>query len=211
MVSIGSDVCDRKGVAEDGSSALFHWSRRFESIDLVVGSGGNTLAHTFGAMKSLNAKGLFVGSTRGLENYDLQSVHADPMRDYGHFFPVLPPKFDINSLSEAWLSFASEVGLSSEESFDVLFFGGDGSGCTWGPADLQPILELIKSSFDQTGRRWLISTSRRTPLWLEQELRHNIPEATIADACWFGQGDREGCSALFGGSQPSVRVHGLSP
>ena len=141
-------------------------------------------------MRSLNAKGLFVGSTRGLENYDLQSVHADPMRDYGHFFPVLPPKFDINSLSEAWLSFASEVGLSSEESFDVLFFGGDGSGCTWGPADLQPILELIKSSFDQTGRRWLISTSRRTPLWLEQELRHNIPEATIADACWFGQGDR---------------------
>ena len=117
-----------------------------------------------------------------------RSTH--PTRDYGHFFPVLPPKFDINSLSEAWLSFASEVGLSSEESFDVLFFGGDGSGCTWGPADLQPILELIKSSFDQTGRRWLISTSRRTPLWLEQELRHNIPEATIADACWFGQGDQ---------------------
>ena len=162
----------------------------FESIDLVVGSGGNTLAHTFGAMRSLNAKGLFVGSTRGLENYDLQSVHADPTRDYGHFFPVLPPKFDINSLSEAWLSFASEVGLPSEEAFDVLFFGGDGSGCTWGPADLQSILELIKSSFDQTGRRWLISTSRRTPLWLEQELRRNIPEAAIADACWFGQGDQ---------------------
>ena len=61
------------------------------------------------------------GVNRGLENYDLQSVHADPMRDYGHFFPVLPPKFDINSLSEAWLSFAGEVGLPSEEAFDVLF------------------------------------------------------------------------------------------
>ncbi|MEC8769963.1 MAG: ELM1/GtrOC1 family putative glycosyltransferase [Planctomycetota bacterium] len=163
---------------------------RFESVDLVVGSGGNTLAHTFGAMKSLNAKGLFVGSTRGLEKYNLQSVHADPMRDYGHFFPVLPPKFDINSLSEAWLSFASEEGIPSEEAFDVLFFGGDGSGCTWRPADLHSILELIKSSFDQTGRRWLISTSRRTPLWLEQELRRNIPEAAVADACWFGQGDQ---------------------
>ncbi|MEO1372698.1 MAG: ELM1/GtrOC1 family putative glycosyltransferase, partial [Planctomycetota bacterium] len=137
-----------------------------------------------------NAKGLFVGSTRGLEKYDLQSVHADPMRDYGHFFPVLPPKFDINSLSEAWLSFASEEGIPSEEAFDVLFFGGDGSGCNWVPADVQSILELIKSSFEQTGRRWLISTSRRTPLWLERELQNNIPEPAIADACWFGQGDR---------------------
>jgi hypothetical protein len=26
-------------------------------------------------------------------------------------------------------------------------------------------------------------------LWLEQELRRNIPEAAVADACWFGQGD----------------------
>ncbi len=163
---------------------------RFESIDLVVGSGGNTLAHTFGAMKSLNTKGLFVGAPRGLEKYNLSSVHADPMRNYGHFFPVLPPNFDINALSKAWYSFAGEAGLPSEEEFDVLFFGGDGSGCTWGPADVQSILELIKSSFDQTGRRWLISTSRRTPLWLEREFRRNIPEAAIADACWFGQGDQ---------------------
>ena len=162
---------------------------RFESIDLVVGSGGNTLAHTFGAMKSLKAKGLFVGSTRGLEKYDLQSVHADPMREYGHFFPMLPPQFDISSLTEAWLSFAREAKLPADEVFDVLFFGGDGSGCTWCPADVQSILELIKSSFEQTGRRWLISTSRRTPLWLERELRNNIPEPAIADACWFGQGD----------------------
>ena len=84
---------------------------RFESVDLVVGSGGNTLAHTFGAMRSLKAKGLFVGSTRGLEKHDLHSVHADPMRDYGHFFPLLPPKFDINTLSKAWLSFACDAGL----------------------------------------------------------------------------------------------------
>lgn len=163
---------------------------RFESVDLVIGSGGNTLAHTFGAMRSLKAKGLFVGSTRGLEKHGLQSVHADPMRKYGHFFPVLPPKFDINTLSKDWLSFACDAGLPSDESFDVLFFGGDGSGCTWVPDDVQSILELIKTSNEQTGRRWLISTSRRTPLWLERELRNNIPKPAIADACWFGQGDR---------------------
>ncbi|MEC8413210.1 MAG: ELM1/GtrOC1 family putative glycosyltransferase [Planctomycetota bacterium] len=162
----------------------------FESVDLVVGSGGNTLAHTFGAMRSLEAKGLFVGSTRGLEKYALESVHSDPRRDCGHFFPVLPPKFDKNALSEAWLSFAKDAELPLDVTFDVLFFGGDGSGCNWVPADVQSILELIKSSFEQTGRRWLISTSRRTPLWLERELQNNIPEPAIADACWFGQGDR---------------------
>ena len=91
---------------------------------------------------------------------------------------------------KAWLSFAKDAELSSEETFDVLFFGGDGSGCNWVPADVQSILELIKSSFEQTGRRWLISTSRRTPLWLERELQNNIPEPAIADACWFGQGDQ---------------------
>ena len=179
---------------------------RFESIDLVVGSGGNTLAHTFGAMKSLKAKGLFVGSTRGLEKYHLQSVHADPMRNYGHFFPVLPPKFDIKTLSESWLSFAREAGLPPDEAFDVLFFGGDGSGCTWGPADVQSILELIKSSFEQTGRRWLLSTSRRTPLWLERELRSNVPESAIADACWFGQGDRRKIVQAYLGAANRVFV-----
>ena len=179
---------------------------RFESVDLVVGSGGNTLAHTFGAMRSLKAKGLFVGSTRGLEKHDLHSVHADPMRDYGHFFPLLPPKFDINTLSKAWLSFACDAGLPPDETLDVLFFGGDGSGCTWEPTDVQSILDLIKSSNEQTGRRWLISTSRRTPLWLERELLNNVPEPAIADACWFGQGDRRKIVQAYLGAANRVFV-----
>jgi len=184
-------------------SSLVPLPRGIPSPDLVLGSGGNVLWFTAALAHRLHRPAVFVGSRRRLPSNAALFTHYDPSisQEGGLCLPILPGPFTRDDQETAWLKFAEDKALPQDSRHLVALVGGDGNGYHWREADGHSLARLMNELSRQTGRRWLVTTSRRTPPEFESGLISLLRTENITDACWFHRGDhRRVVAAYLGGA-----------
>lgn len=176
--------------------------------DLVIGSGGGVQWAVAALARKYGAFSIYLGSPRAI-----------PVRDYGivlHYvqeleqrgvcmLPMMPGPITAAGTLLAEKNFTSHQSEVSGRMACCLV-GGNGSGYEWGEADGKLLAERINRWAEEGDLRWLITTSRRTPIAMERALRKHLSPLCIADACWAGAGDERRVVAAYLGLAERVLV-----
>lgn len=127
------------------------------AADLVVSSGGNTLAANIAAARLLGASNLFYGSLRRYRAQDFSLVltsYAESVTDPRIVSWMKPSHLDADDFPIPPDGATQVVGL---------LVGGPSGEVKFEPQDWRYLCDLIIASNAETGVRWVVSNSRRTP------------------------------------------------
>lgn len=131
--------------------------------DLVVSTGGNTLAANIAAAKLLGAPNIFYGRIRRFRPSNFSLVltsyggHASLPRH--KLTPLMPSPFDPEVLASR----------SGAQTFGLLI-GGNSGGCRFRPEDWRRLFAFVRDMHAQNGTRWVVANSRRTPNSVSDEI-----------------------------------------
>ncbi len=150
--------------------------------DLVISSGGNTLFACSALGRVLKARSWISGSVKGYRASCFDKV-----------FSVVPlgdgvPNNQVLPLPPTPLVF-NEV--EPEAGINCVLIGGNGAGCRYEDEDWQQLANLINNIGAEEGRRWLLTTSRRTGKTGELILKRLIKDEYLLDAVWFDTAPRK--------------------
>lgn len=176
--------------------------------DLVIGSGGGVQWAVVALARKHGAFSIYLGSPRAI-----------PVRDYGmvlHYvqeleqrgvcmLPMMPGPITAARTILAAKNF-TDVQTDLSGKMACCLVGGHGSGYKWAESDGKLLAERLNRWAEEGDLRWLITTSRRTPLAMEQALRAHLSPHNIADACWAGAGDERRVVAAYLGLAERVLV-----
>ncbi|MFM9845586.1 MAG: ELM1/GtrOC1 family putative glycosyltransferase [Hyphomicrobiaceae bacterium] len=132
--------------------------------DLIVSAGGETLVPNAAIARLKSATNIFCGSLRRLppEAFSLvvssYAKHADLPR---HIIALKPSGFDPGNLETARI--ANPSGGQIPPRLAGALIGGNSGLFRYQRADWQDLLHFLQASFAAHGTRWLVSTSRRSP------------------------------------------------
>ena len=152
--------------------------------DLIVSAGGETLVPNAAIARLKNATNIFCGSLRRLppEAFSLvvssYAKHADIPR---HIVALKPSGFDPGKLKTARI--ANPSGRQMPPRLAGALIGGNSGLFRYQQADWQDLLHFLQASFAAHGTRWLVSTSRRSPNGVADDLAAMAcrPDSPIAE------------------------------
>lgn len=137
--------------------------------DLVVSSGGNTLAANIAVARLLGTPNIFYGGVRRFQPSDfslvLTSYGGHATRPRHRMTPLMPVPFDPDTLP----SLAKLDPKYPPRSVGLLI-GGNAGTFRYKPDDWQRIFAFIGDMHAQCGTRWIIANSRRTPADVSDEI-----------------------------------------
>lgn len=136
------------------------------SADLIVSSGGRTLAANVAAARAFKAPNLFSGSPRQFPpELFAQVLLSYPTADRRMRYVLKPTALDPDRLP------APRPLLEGTQDHPIriaVLVGGPTQPCPWSEADWQDLMALLASLADQSTMRLTIVTSRRTPdIWAD--------------------------------------------
>jgi mitochondrial fission protein ELM1 len=139
--------------------------------DLVVSSGGNTLAANVCAAGLLGVPNIFYGGVRQFRPQDfalvLTSYGGHASRPHHKMTPLMPVPDD----PDAFGSTSGEtLGVDRPPHIAGLLIGGDAGTFRYAPSDWERLFAFIADMRAQCGTRWIVSNSRRTPAKVSDEL-----------------------------------------
>lgn len=167
--------------------------------DLIVSRGGGTLFANAWLARKHGAPNIFIGTLRGMPERLFSAVvlHRDGLDRPPYFrMPATPTRIDPATLAEKADAFPWSSARPASPTA-CLLLGGDGSGFLYQNADWLGIARGVTRLHEETGIRWCLSSSRRTPPAAETLLRQEIPAAALHEACWWHEGDRRPCMEAF--------------
>jgi hypothetical protein len=130
--------------------------------DLVVSAGGDTLAANVAASRTTSARNIFCGTLRHFspEAFDLivtsYQRHASLPR---HLVALKPNGLDPDTLPPRQVATAG----APRQRVAGLLVGGNSGLFRYEDAEWRHLVEFLSASHRQSGVRWIVSTSRRTP------------------------------------------------
>jgi mitochondrial fission protein ELM1 len=167
--------------------------------DLIVSRGGGTLFPNAWLARKHLAPNIFIGTLRGMPERLFSAVvlHRDGL-DHPPYFrmPAAPTRIDPATLADKASAFPWTTAAPTSPTA-CLLLGGDGSGFLYQNADWHGIARGMIRLHEETGVRWCVSSSRRTPPAAEALLRKEVPASAIHEACWWHEGDRRPCLEAF--------------
>lgn len=135
-------------------------ARTLPRADLVVSAGGDTLAANAAAARLARAPNIFYGSLRRFAPEDFSLVltsHARFAARPRHVVTLKPSVIDPETMPP----------LSGERRAPPavlgLLVGGDTSTVRFAPPDWERLVAFLRAMTAETGARWIVSNSRRTP------------------------------------------------
>lgn len=153
------------------------------NADLVVSSGGETLAANMAAARTLGAQNIFVGSLRGLApaNFSLivssYARHAELPR---HLVTMKPSAVDPDALGRPRQ--VPRYGPDNPPKLAGLLLGGNSGLFKYKDAEWRRLLDFAAEVSRAWGTRWLVSTSRRTaPATAEAAFNLAKDKGVVAD------------------------------
>jgi mitochondrial fission protein ELM1 len=150
--------------------------------DLVVSSGGNTLAANVCAARLLGVPNIVYGGIRQFRPQDFSLVltsygdHASRPRH--KMTPLMPVPDDPDAFE---LTCVETSGPVRPPKVAGLLIGGDAGTFRYVPSDWDRLFTFVADMHTQCGTRWLIANSRRTPAQVSDALseRARQPGAPI--------------------------------
>ena len=130
-------------------------------IDVVVSAGAETLAANIACARLLARPNVFYGSLRQFRAESFALVLTSYPRNAGrphHALALKPASFDPDAFpghprSAPGLAGPHDVGL---------LIGGNAPGVSFAAEDWSRLVDVIQDVSQQTGKRWIISNSRRS-------------------------------------------------
>ncbi|MDD3452635.1 ELM1/GtrOC1 family putative glycosyltransferase [Sulfurimonas sp.] len=144
--------------------------------DLIVSTGGNTSNLNAWLSLAYGAKNILNGALRGLHEELFTCITT--VIDLGYknqvILDVAPNTVTQEILKKEADVFSSLHHLDKNETYYTLLVGGDGSGYKYDVEFYSYLVEFIKKVSEERNVKWLITTSRRTPLEIEQKLKQEL-------------------------------------
>lgn len=139
--------------------------------DLVVSSGGNTIAANISAAKLLGAPGIFYGGVRQFQPHDfalvLTSYGGHARRPRHRMTPLMPVPLDPDAFQH---SPDDKFGPDRPPRIAGLLIGGRAGTFRYRSRDWERLLAFVADMHIQHGTRWIVSNSRRTPGAVSDEI-----------------------------------------
>lgn len=145
--------------------------------DIIISTGGNTASINAWLAKIYQCKNILNGKTRGLneKNFTVITTVIDLGYSNQIILDVAPSTITQTLLLNEILSFRKKYNLQDSEYYTLLV-GGDGAGYTYTDMFYNRLIAFIKNMTAKTNIKWLISTSRRTPLKIEHKLKIELTD-----------------------------------
>jgi len=168
--------------------------------DLIISAGGNTSFLNVALAQRWQIPNVFLGSKRRLRSDDFAAhLTLEPTGEPHNIVMTLAPTLiDPQELQQKGDELRVSLELSVDEQLNMLAIGGEGAGYQYDSTSVQQLVQLMEQEHHRTGRRWLLTTSRRTGAALEQQLRQLIPAELLADAVWWSEVPRKVMAAYMG-------------
>jgi mitochondrial fission protein ELM1 len=152
--------------------------------DLIVSAGGETQVPNAAIARLMGATNIFCGSLRRLPPEAFSLVVSSYAKHAGvprHIVTLKPSGFDPGKLQAART--ANPSGGQTPPRLAGALIGGNSGQFRYQQADWQDLLHFLRASFAAHGTRWLVSTSRRSPSGIADDLAAMArrPDSPIAE------------------------------
>lgn len=151
--------------------------------DLVISSGGNTLLASALLARRFGVPNFYSGTPKGFDTAWYSRIYT--VTDQGGASNVVLPLPPV----PGELCAATPPPLADDAPL-LLLVGGNG-GLTYTAQDWQALAREADALAARTGRRWLVTTSRRTGADVEGILAAGIAPERIVDAVWWSRAPRK--------------------
>ena len=178
-----------------------------QNPDCIVSTGGKTLYLNAWLGRNFCCKNFFSGTLRGLKPEQFTAFFTlVPFPGAGNNIVLehAPTLIDPVKVAQAGQKFKTERGLD-EDRLCALFIGGDRFGYQYCGSDWDNLVAGMVRHAEIQGVRWLLTTSRRTGLGVEQMLKKQLPADILADAVWWNERPRP-CIQEFLGAADVIFV-----
>lgn len=142
--------------------------------DLILSTGGNTANLNAWLARVYNAKNILNGKLRGLREELFTKITT--VIDLGYknqiVIDVAPNTITSEQLEVEAKNFLETHTLNGE--FYSLLVGGDGAGYHYDDKFYDELICFVISTSENNKIKWLITTSRRTPLLVEEKLKQSL-------------------------------------
>ncbi|HIB85198.1 MAG TPA: hypothetical protein EYO59_11560 [Chromatiaceae bacterium] len=170
-----------------------------EDFDLLISAGGNTsfLNAELGAREGI--KNLFMGSLRNL-SADLFSavLTLEPIHSGNDIVMNCPPSLTTyEKTHQAAMEYRRHHHMG-EKPLWLMIIGGNGAGCRFTLRDWIALAEGMHRLAERYQITWLLTTSRRTGLRNEAELKRLIPPTILLNAVWYNHKPEKVMQAYLG-------------
>lgn len=174
-----------------------------QAPDLIVSAGGNTSFLNVALACHWQVPNVFLGSKRRLRSDDFAAhLTLEPTGEPHNIVMMLAPTLiDPQQLESKGDEFRLSLGLAADEKLNMLAIGGDGAGYHYDDKSVQDLAQMMAREHQRSGRRWLLTTSRRTGKALEQQLKQTVPSGLLADSVWWSEEPRKVMAAYMGAAE----------
>ncbi|WP_309498461.1 ELM1/GtrOC1 family putative glycosyltransferase [Sulfurovum sp.] len=142
--------------------------------NLIISTGGNTANLNAWFAKVYNAKNILNGKLRGLGEELFTKITT--VIDLGYKNQIIidaaPNTITSERLETESKNFLETHNLNGE--FYSLLLGGDGAGYLYDDHFYDELIGFVINTSENNKIKWLISTSRRTPLSIEKKLKKSL-------------------------------------
>ena len=146
--------------------------------DLIISTGGNTANLNVWFSKIYKCKNILNGALRGLR--EELFTHITTVIDLGYKNQIIldaaPSVITKEKLKESGIEFIKNKKLSIEDKYYTLLVGGDGAGYKYDNNFYDNLIEFVKNISIKKNIKWLITTSRRTPLDIEIQMKNKLKD-----------------------------------
>lgn len=144
--------------------------------DLVISTGGNTANLNAWLARVYQSKNILNGALRGLKEDLFTSITTVIDLNYKNqiILDVAPSVIQHNKLTQKAQEFLKHNQLDSRQNYYSLLIGGNGSGYAYDDTFYNNLIEFVKQISKKDNIKWLITTSRRTPIQIEKQLQTEL-------------------------------------
>lgn len=163
------------------------------AINLIVSAGGSTSFLNVALAQRWEIPNIFLGSKRRLRSHDFTAhLTLEPTGEPHNIVMMVPPTMiEPQDLKRKGEELRRSLGLAPDEKLNMLAIGGNGAGYQYDPKSMQQLADLMIRDYELTGRRWLLTTSRRTGAELEEKLQRSISKDLLVDSVWWSVSPRK--------------------
>ena len=146
--------------------------------DLIISTGGNTSNFNAWLALAYSSKNLLNGALRGLK--EELFTYVTTVIDLGYknqiILDVAPNTITKEKLIEKSIEFSTLHNLDMNQKYYSLLIGGDGAGYKYDDKFYDDLIDFVEKTSKEENIKWLITTSRRTPLEVENKLEEKLKD-----------------------------------
>jgi len=171
-----------------------------ECPDMIISSGGKTSFMSAWLGAHYGSPCVFIGQIRGIEKRYFTRIVAsnyDFQEDGKHIRSVPATEIDPDVAEEAAEQYLTATGLPVTRRW-TLVIGGDGGGYEYTESDWRQLRNTACQLAKQHNIRWLVTTSRRTPVFAEDLFLGPEMRACADDVLIYNRDQRVVYNAFLG-------------